>query len=123
MPSRANRPCKERGCPNLTRDPSGYCDGHRQEAIEKVNERRAQLDKHRGSARERGYDGTWERLRKMYLREHPLCEDCLEEGKLEPATEVHHKEKVKDHPELRLVWSNLRALSKECHSKRTARGE
>lgn len=123
MPSRSNRPCKERGCPNLTRDISGYCDEHRQTAIDKQNERRAQHDKYRGSARERGYDKTWERLRKMYLREHPLCEDCLEEEKIEPATEVHHKQKVKDHPELRLVKSNLRALSKECHSKRTARGE
>ncbi|MHB1651403.1 MAG: HNH endonuclease [Desulfitobacteriaceae bacterium] len=123
MPTRANRPCKQRGCPNLTRDISGYCGDHRQIAIDKSNAWKAQLDRHRGSARERGYDGTWKRLRKMYLREHPLCEDCLEQGRLEPATEVHHKEKVREHPELRLAISNLRALSKECHSRRTARGE
>ena len=111
----------------MTRDAGGYCDDHRQAAIDKANEHRSQLDKHRGSARQRGYDGTWERLRKMYLREQPLCEDCLENSlddvTLTPAVEVHHKKKVRDFPELRLVWSNLRALCKACHSKRTARGE
>lgn len=115
MPLRSLRPCKRTGCTQLTRDASGYCEAH----THTVNN----YEKFRGSARQRGYDSTWEKLRRMYLREHPLCEDCLEEGKIEPATEVHHKEKVKDRPELRLVWSNLRALSKECHSKRTARGE
>ncbi|WP_242847225.1 HNH endonuclease [Desulfosporosinus acididurans] len=59
----------------------------------------------------------------MYLREHPLCEDCLEQDALTPSREVHHKKKVRDFPELRLVKSNLRALCKSCHSTRTARGE
>jgi 5-methylcytosine-specific restriction enzyme A len=113
MPNKPLRPCNKPGCPALTKD--GYCEEHKHLA----NER----DKHRGSARQRGYDSTWERLRRMYLREHPLCEDCLDQGKVEPATEVHHKKKVKNCPELRLVWDNLRALSKECHSTRTARGE
>jgi len=123
MPLRAMKLCKQSKCKHLTRNANGYCDEHQQIAIDKTNEWKARYDKQRGSSRERGYDKTWERLRKMYLRDHPLCEDCLEIDELEPATEVHHKEKVKDHPELRLVMNNLRALSKACHSKRTARGE
>ena len=31
MPERPFRPCKHIGCPNLTRDKSGYCDKHKEE--------------------------------------------------------------------------------------------
>jgi hypothetical protein len=40
-----------------------------------------------------------------------------------PATEPHHLKKVAQHPELRLVEENCRALCHEHHSARTARGE
>lgn len=29
-------------------------------------------------------------LRKAYIMEHPLCEDCLKEGKITAVQEVHH---------------------------------
>lgn len=53
---------------------------------------------------------------------HGLCEDCLAEGKLNPAEEVHHivfltPNNIND-PKVALNWENLVALCRECHRKR-----
>lgn len=32
----------------------------------------------------------WRNLRNAYLMEHPLCERCEKEGRITPATDVHH---------------------------------
>ena len=32
----------------------------------------------------------WRKLRDIYIKEHPLCEDCLDKGKVVPAEDVHH---------------------------------
>ena len=71
----------------------------------------------RGSARERGYDWQWKQVRGLYLRQHPLCEDCEEEGRIVLAEMVHHIVSVVNAPELRLVFSNLRSLCWVCHGK------
>lgn len=115
MPLRALRPCKQTGCSQLTREANGCCPAHQGASNEH--------DKYRGSARQRGYDSTWERLRKAVLREHPLCHDCLLIGRVEPASEVHHTKKVRDYPELRLVKEYLMCLCKRCHNTRTSKGE
>ncbi|TGE31319.1 HNH endonuclease [Desulfosporosinus sp. Sb-LF] len=115
MPLRAFRPCKQLGCLQLTRDISGFCVNHMGSAHE--------YDRRRGSAKQRGYDRHWKRLRKIFLHENPLCHDCLLVERLTPAKEVHHIKKVREHPELRLVKSNLMGLCKACHSVRTGRGE
>jgi 5-methylcytosine-specific restriction enzyme A len=36
-------------------------------------ERRAEVDRRRPSARQRGYDSDWERYRSSYLKRHPHC--------------------------------------------------
>ncbi len=69
-------------------------------------------------ARNRGYDRAWERFRRWYLNAHPVCEDC---DRL--AQEVHHVVKLVEAPERRLDPTNVMALCKRCHSRRTARGE
>jgi 5-methylcytosine-specific restriction protein A len=116
MPYRIERPCKAYMCPNTTSNKSGYCDEHQGLARE-----------HRGSAYSRGYNGRWDRFRTRYLREHPLCADCLEDPlpglPPQPATEIHHVKKLRDFPDLKYKNSNLRGLCKRHHSMRTARGE
>jgi 5-methylcytosine-specific restriction protein A len=106
----------KRLCPRCRKAVDGRCVGCGKRSQQEADGRR-------GTARERGYDATWERFRVGFLSEHPLCEDCLEAGKYEPATEVHHIRKVRDFPELRLDPTNCRALSHACHSVRTRRGE
>ncbi|MEA4919370.1 MAG: HNH endonuclease signature motif containing protein [Clostridiaceae bacterium] len=117
MPSKALRPCKHPGCPELTRDPSGYCETHRAEA--------RTYERYRGSATSRGYDRQWEAFRTQYLKRHPICEDCLraKPAQYVTATEVHHVKKLRDYSQLKYAEDNLMALCHDCHSKRTARGE
>lgn len=82
-----------------------------------------QRDQQRPNATDRGYDSTWKRFRKSYLRANPLCVDCERENRLTPAKEVHHIIKIADDPSKRLEASNCMALCKSHHSVRTARGE
>ena len=67
---------------------------------------------------------AWRRLRASYLREHPLCEDCLKEDCTTPATEVHHIRPIEsatgrpeDMQNLCFDPMNLRALCHFCHVK------
>lgn len=53
-------------------------------------EANAEYDRHRGSARERGYDARWDIAARAFRREHPLCLGCEAVGKTEPATCVDH---------------------------------
>ena len=85
------------------------------------------FDESRPSASKRGYDANWQRVRRMFLREHPLCEDPFgyHGDTVTIATEVHHKVALRslpgnaggtNHPE------NLQALCKGCHSRITGEG-
>lgn len=113
MARAALRKCNAAGCNALVRQT--YCDKH---AIEKRSE-----SENRPNSYRRGYDKRWASVRRLKLSEQPLCEDCLGEGRTEPASEVHHKAKVSEQPELRLAVDNLMSLCKAHHSRRTAKGE
>jgi 5-methylcytosine-specific restriction enzyme A len=77
------------------------------------------IDK-RPSAAKRGYDRAWQQLRAHFLTMNPWCVDCDEEGIAEESTEAHHVEPIEAAPHRRLDPTNLMALCKSCHSKRTA---
>lgn len=64
---------------------------------------------------ERGYDGAWNKLSVRVRQEQPLCECCLINGIVTPATEVHHKVSIEEAPWLRLERSNLMSLCNGCH--------
>jgi 5-methylcytosine-specific restriction enzyme A len=49
-----------------------------------------QIDRERGSARERGYDAWWDRARRVHLAEHRLCRYCELDGIVTAATVVDH---------------------------------
>src|SRR5690606_3512031 len=104
-------------CTVLVRPPERYCAEH----LHLQRQRGRAYDRDRGSAAKRGYDHRWRRIREHYLRRHPLCEDCLEQGTVMEATEVHHTVPYRDSRRHR--EDELRALCKPCHSRRTARGE
>lgn len=65
----------------------------------------------------------WLKLRRDTLTDHPLCQRCEEEGRLTPATEVHHIRPVEeainmfDRRQRAYDPSNLRALCHDCHVK------
>lgn len=59
---------------------------------------------------------TWRKLRAVVLREEPLCRQCQKDGRLTPANEVDHI----DEDSFNNNRSNLQALCKPCHAKKTA---
>ena len=61
------------------------------------------------------YGPLWQKIQAMYIREHPLCEQCLQEGRLVEAVHVHHKKPLAEGGTNET--SNLIALCKPCHSR------
>ena len=103
-----NRPCRNRGCPN-----SLPCVDH-PIADSWSRDRKKTTSPFYGSIQ-------WQKLRKAYKASHPLCERCEREGKVRPATMVHHKLSVKDHPELKLDPNNFESLCRDCHERAEGR--
>lgn len=112
MPRTAGTPCRAPGCTALSRPGSGYCQDH---------SRTHSTSAQRGSSTEQGYGATWRKFRLMQLRREPLCEDCLEAGRVTEATDVHHIVPKRDGGED--SFDNVKSLCHSCHSKRTAKGE
>lgn len=71
---------------------------------------------------------TWRKLRDTYMKEHPICADCLAKGKITPAEDIHHAKSPFRNGEvnwgLLLDPDNLVSLCKQCHAERhnTERG-
>lgn len=65
----------------------------------------------------------WQKVRLTFLKEHPLCAECLRHGKVTPAEDVHHRKSPFNYAEQSVNWdlaldsNNLEALCKECHQK------
>lgn len=100
--------CRVPACPEII--DGRYCKRHRHH--------RRRTDR-RTSARERGYDRTWRKVRDAYLSAHPVCEDPFDRHAGHPpaSEEVDHitplPQGEKHDPD------NLRALCRGCHAKRT----
>ena len=112
MPHSPKRPCRYPGCPNVC-DSGVYCEEHRKEWGH---------DALRGGAAFRGYGRKWKAARDDFLKRHPLCAKCYQEGKLTPATVVDH---ITPHRgDAALFWdeSNWQPLCKACHDKKTGEG-
>jgi 5-methylcytosine-specific restriction protein A len=107
MPWKPKKPCARQGCPNLTT--AHYC-----ESCARAESRRYEQQQ-RDPGHDARYGANWRRVRAACLAAHPLCQLCQQEGRLTPATLVHHKVKLTDggdnSPE------NLVACCQECHSR------
>lgn len=81
--------------------------------------RKALLDQRRPSREARGYDRDWYRFRALFLKDNPIC--CCGCG--QPAQVVDHIQTIRERPDLRLVASNCRPMTKRCHDRHTARAQ
>ena len=72
----------------------------------------------RASASQRGYGANWQRLRKMFLRAHPLCVECERMGRLTPGELVDHIMPLADGGDN--AWGNLQTLCQLHHNQKTA---
>lgn len=116
MVARTRKPCRK--CKrNLTRDRSGLCekclDIH-------GNTNWQQWKQKTGNRHKQGYGTAWQKTRSVVLeRDEHLCTKCLTEGVLTQATHVDHIVPKSQGGSEEL--SNLQALCKDCHFKKTAR--
>lgn len=107
MPMAAPRPCVHPRCRKMAVK-DGRCEEH------KIKHGW----KHTKSRHERGYDAKWYKLRARIMeRDEHLCQTCLKDNIYTPASQVDHiTPKFKggtDDP------SNLQAICKKCHDKKT----
>ena len=60
-------------------------------------------------------------MRDSYLKQNPLCANCLRNGKVVPAEDIHHK--ISPFKGGEINWTllldpeNLESLCKECHGE------
>jgi hypothetical protein len=73
--------------------------------------RRAEADKQRPSARQRGYDTAFQRAAATFLKDHPTC-TCGA-----PAVLVRHRISIRKRPDLRMDRSNWLPGCRRCNAK------
>lgn len=114
--------CVAAGCEDISLPGLSYCDAHEQRRKDRLKQRRAKAQTSPAAilARRLYAEPKWVRASKAYLRDHPLCVDCLELGAVEPATDVDHIEPHKG--DRNRFWDriNWQALCHRCHSRKTA---
>jgi len=114
MPHQLKRPCHQFSCPNLTHNRSGYCDQHQ-------SEYHKQRDINRNTSNERGYIYRWQKARKIFLNQHPLCAVCQSNGQVTVASVVDHIIPHKGNEALFWDESNWQSLCKFHHDQKTGR--
>ena len=103
MTVKSRKFCRSFPCKNLALPGSGYCREHQ------GNQTVKEADPFYLSK-------EWRRFREWYLTQHPFCEECEKEGRLNRATLVHHIVEIKDGGAL-LSEENSQALCRDCHGK------
>lgn len=95
---------------------------HRPPRARTAADRRAAHDAVRGNSHARGYTWRWRQYALGYLRNHPLCVECLPRKTLTAARHVDHIQAVAG-PDDPRFWdeANFQALCQPCHSAKTCR--
>lgn len=112
MPYRPQKPCRHPGCARLIDSTATYCSEHRPLHPEYTR-----------SASRRGYGSRWQKVSKQFLMEHPLCAECLKQGRYTEATVVDHITPHRGDKSLFWNESNWQPLCKPCHDKKTGRND
>lgn len=111
MPQRTSKRCRFKGCNQLTRDKSGYCEKHRKQT------RQAKQQKYEHKSL---YNYRWQQARKLFLAANPLCVKCKDNGLVATATIVDHISPHKGDEVLFWDENNWQALCSTCHNRKTA---
>lgn len=88
------------------------------------SDKRESHDRHNNKWNHYYQNRQWKLLRDYYMMLHPICEDCMINGRSVPAEECHHKVAFstgtteEEKMQLLLNPDNLVALCKSCHMKR-----
>lgn len=118
MPKRAKKPCAYPGCSELVSG-QAYCEKHGKKVEKQRHERYDRFQRDKKAAK--FYSSVrWQKMRNRKLKHDPLCEHCLGNNQVTPATEVDHVIPVEVDWSRRLDWNNLQSLCHSCHMKKTA---
>lgn len=94
-------------------------ESHDVDVKKRMNKIGAVLPFHLARARRYRSSQNWQDVRKVFLKEFPLCEDVhsihSDENTAVPAKEVHHIRAVATHYNMRNYKKNLSALCVGCH--------
>lgn len=117
MPWKPKRPCRHPGCPNLSE--GSYCEAHRKGAATEAN--RQYDESRRDQEMKAFYNSTeWIKVRTLKLKQSPVCEECLRQGRIAPAAIADHILPAREYPHHRLRLDNLQSLCRACHNRKTA---
>ena len=112
--------CNERGCNNLISMKESRCpkcaekNAHRKRERDK-NYQRNIMPEH---LRKFYNSAAWKRFRLSILkRDYHLCQRCLKDGHVTPATIVHHIIEIREDFDKRLDKDNCESVCRDCHSK------
>ena len=109
MPHAPKRPCRYPNCRNLCEPGKQYCRVHTNQQMREYNAY------NRDKEAQAFYNSkAWRSTRLQQLRSQPLCEECLRNNRITPATLVDHIIPIKDGG-ARLDFNNLQSLCQVCH--------
>jgi 5-methylcytosine-specific restriction protein A len=111
VPTAAKPLCLEPGCGERAVI-KGRCRAHQTGHYRRI-------ERYRGTAKARGYDAAWRRVRLDVLRAEFLCRMCNEAGVTSVAVEVDHVIPLA-HGGARLDRQNLQPLCRMHHAEKTA---
>ena len=83
MPMKPKRSCSYPNCPNLT-------DGRFCEENQRLENKRYEKYERNPATRKR-YGATWRKVRASYVKAHPYCKLCYQNGVMKEVEEVHYK--------------------------------
>lgn len=109
MPRKSKHPCAHPGCPRLVEPGERFCEEHRKE------ENRRYEKYGRDPAARKRYGRAWKWIRDSYAAGHPLCEQCLKEGRYVKMEQVHHIKPLAEGGTH--ARENLMSLCASCHAR------
>lgn len=109
MPHKPDKPCSYPGCPNLVPAGQSFCPEH----LKQMNQTYERYG--RDPAVRRHYGKEWRKVRGIYIKTHPFCEECYRNGVMTRAEHVHHIVPLSEGGNNN--FDNLESLCKSCHSR------
>ena len=115
MPYQNKTPCNYPRCSELIGPGKSYCPAHKKETARQKNKQRK-----RDPNIARFYSsGAWQKTRKIYITNNPLCRRCLNKDIVRKSDVVDHIIPIKIDWNKRLDQDNLQSLCNSCHASKS----
>ncbi|MBR4401038.1 MAG: HNH endonuclease [Synergistes sp.] len=119
MPKAAKKPCAFPGCRVLIEYNERYCAAHKHYESARQAESNREYDSKRPERHHFYHSHEWQKMRRRFLAQHPLCEMCLLDNRISAAVIVDHIVEISDGGSP-VDPANLQALCVYHHNQKTA---